>query len=61
MKGIFHDGPTIDPLFQTYLTVAYFSDWSELRTQCKLTLVVCDKYQKQGDSDTESADAIVHF
>ena len=23
MKGIFHAGPTIDPLFQTYLTVPY--------------------------------------
>lgn len=25
----------------------------------KLTLVICDKYQKEGDGSTEAADAIV--
>ena len=42
MKGIFHEGPTIEPLFQMYLTARRLAALVACSEGAICTLVVCD-------------------
>lgn len=47
MKGIFQDGPTIDPLFHIYLTAENHQRIQyPMYLARSLTLIVCDEYQE---------------
>jgi len=61
MNGIFQAGPTIEPLFQIYLTVENVSADQGHREPSrgnKRTLIVCDKYQESGKSPAPSVHTI---
>ena len=59
MKGIFHDGPTMEPLFQIYLTDVYVSIilWNAIAA--RLTLIIGDEYGEDGEGQTKAIHAIV--
>lgn len=65
MNGIFHLGPTIGPLFHTYLTercsAVRRASWRELEylEMSKLTLIVKDNCQQTDCDEVEPTQAIV--
>lgn len=52
MKGIFQAGPTMDPLFQMYLTTQWFNaSVSCTSKRSRLTLIVYDRQTQQRKKD----------
>ena len=63
MKGVFSVGPTIDPLFQTYMTATATRNERTI-LNCGLggilTLIKTNQHQQCGNKQIEAAYAIVH-
>ena len=60
MKGIFHAGPTIDPLFQMYLTEWSVSTVKGADLDNIFTLVIEDKNEEDRYGQTQTIQATIY-